>query len=51
VLAAYLVSTGLEPADAVEGVRSVRPGSVESVAQEHAVHRYAEAAGKAGEDR
>ena len=41
VLAAYFVSQGLNPQDAVEKVRSLRPGSVETVEQERAIERFA----------
>jgi atypical dual specificity phosphatase len=41
VLAAYFVARGLPPADAVEKVRDLRPGSVETVEQERAVERFA----------
>ena len=42
VLAAWLVSRGAEPEEALHRVRTARPGSVESVEQEHAVHLFAE---------
>jgi atypical dual specificity phosphatase len=41
VLAAWLVARGADPADAVDEVRARRPGSIETVEQEHAVHRFA----------
>lgn len=42
VLASWLVSRGLEPEEALHRVRRSRPGSVETVEQEHAVHLFAE---------
>jgi atypical dual specificity phosphatase len=42
VLAAYLVSRGLTPQQAVEQVRRLRPGSVETTEQERAIERFAE---------
>jgi atypical dual specificity phosphatase len=48
VLAAYLVAAGLDPDEAVERVRTLRPGSVESVDQEHAVHRFAREVARRG---
>jgi atypical dual specificity phosphatase len=41
VLAAWLVSTGVAPEDAVERVRRLRPGSVETSGQVGAVEAYA----------
>ena len=41
VLACYLVHRGEGPAAAIELVRRVRPGSVQTEEQEAAVHRYA----------
>ncbi len=41
VLAAYFVTRGLPPRDAVNTVRELRPGSVETVEQEQAVERFA----------
>ena len=41
MLACYLVSQGQPPDEALERVRSIRPGSVETSEQECAVHRYA----------
>ncbi|MCK6480986.1 MAG: dual specificity protein phosphatase family protein [Planctomycetes bacterium] len=42
VLAAWLVSLGTGPDEAVCRVRERRPGSIETVEQEHAVHLFAE---------
>jgi atypical dual specificity phosphatase len=42
VLAAYFVSRGLTPQQAVEQVRRLRPGSVETTEQEQAIERFAE---------
>ena len=42
VLAAWLVSRGADPEEALHRVRTARPGSVESVEQEHAVHLFAQ---------
>ena len=42
VLAAYLVSKGEEPEEAIHRVRRARPGSIETAEQEHAVHLFAE---------
>lgn len=41
VLAAWLVSRGEDPDEAVARVRERRPGSIETAEQEHAVHRFA----------
>jgi len=41
VLAAYFVSQGMSWAEAVERVRELRPGSVETTEQERAVQRFA----------
>jgi atypical dual specificity phosphatase len=41
VLAAYFVARGLPPREAVEKVRDLRPGSVETIEQERAVERFA----------
>ena len=45
-LAAYLVSDGMAPAQAIGHVRLLRPGSVETPEQERAVFRYAELIGR-----
>ena len=42
VLAAYLVWRGVDPDEAIHRVREARPGSIETAAQEHAIHRFAE---------
>ncbi len=42
VVAAWLVSRGTDPEEAIHRVRAARPGSVETVEQEHAVHLFAE---------
>ena len=42
VLAAWLVSEGREPDAAVAELRELRPGSLETLEQEHAVHLFAE---------
>jgi protein-tyrosine phosphatase len=47
VLAAYLVAKGAEPEEAIDRVRRARPGSIETVEQEHAVHLFAETLGRA----
>jgi len=41
LLAAYLVSQGLDPEAAIARVREARPGSVETLGQERAVHEFA----------
>ncbi len=41
-VAAYFVAEGLSPAEALRYVRELRPGSVETVAQEQAVFAYAQ---------
>jgi atypical dual specificity phosphatase len=41
LLACYLVSTGLEPEMAIERIRSVRPGSVETAEQRAAIEAFA----------
>jgi atypical dual specificity phosphatase len=41
VLAAWLVSTGLAPEDAVRQLRLLRPGSVETPGQLRLVHQFA----------
>ncbi len=40
ILAAYLVATGVGPFAAIERVRTVRPGAIESVAQERFVLEF-----------
>ena len=42
VLACYLVSRGAWPGDAVEEVRRLRPGSIQTPEQEAAVYEYAQ---------
>ena len=41
MLAAYLVDQGLSSSDAIERVRELRPGSVETEEQEDAIREYA----------
>src|SRR5712691_9042369 len=41
LIAAYLVSQGTAPDDAMAQVRSARPGSIETLEQEAAVHEFA----------
>ena len=40
VLACYLVHRGEEPAEAINRLRQLRPGSIQTPEQEAAVHRY-----------
>jgi atypical dual specificity phosphatase len=49
VLAAYLVSTGESATAALEKVRAMRPGSVETPDQEEIITKYAELVGGAVE--
>ncbi len=42
VLAAYMVAEGAEPQSAIEEIRSLRPGSIETEGQADAVRRFAE---------
>ena len=42
VLGCYLVKRGAEPADAINEVRRLRPGSIQTPEQEAAVHEYAQ---------
>ncbi len=42
VLACYLVKRGAEPADAIDEVRRLRPGSIQTPEQEAAVYEYAQ---------
>ena len=42
VLASWLVSLGTAPGEAVCRVRESRPGSIETIEQEHSVHLFAE---------
>lgn len=51
VLAAALVAEGLDPEEAIEVVRSLRPGSLETYEQEAAVRRFAAERGAEGEGR
>jgi len=44
VLACYLVHRGQDPVDAINRVRELRPGSIQTPAQEAAVYGYAESA-------
>jgi atypical dual specificity phosphatase len=46
VLAAYFVASGLSSREALDKVRDLRPGSVETVEQERAVERFAARAGR-----
>jgi len=46
LLAAYLVSRGSAPLEAIDKVRTARPGSIETREQEDAVHRYAQRLGR-----
>ena len=41
LLAAYLVAAGADPAAAIQQVRDARPGSIETLEQEQAVHKFA----------
>jgi atypical dual specificity phosphatase len=41
LLAVYFVAEGLAPASAIERVRTLRPGSVETAEQERAIAEYA----------
>jgi atypical dual specificity phosphatase len=41
LIAAYLVSQGSSPDDAMAQVRNARPGSIETLEQEAAVHEFA----------
>ena len=41
ILAAYFVSKGVPPRDAIERVRALRPGSIETDEQEEAIMEYA----------
>ena len=40
LLAAYLVSLGMDSEAAIERIRTVRPGSIETLEQEQAVHEF-----------
>ena len=42
VLAGYMVSVGHQPEAAINIIRELRPGSVQTPEQEQAVHQYAE---------
>jgi atypical dual specificity phosphatase len=46
LLACYLVARGKEPGEAVETVRLLRPGSVETMEQERFVHDFAARRGR-----
>ena len=46
VLAAYFVSKGMRPEAAIEKVRDLRPGSIETLDQERMVETYADARGR-----
>ena len=48
VLGCYLVSKGAWPGDAVEEVRRLRPGSIQTPEQEAAVYEYARRLGAGG---
>ena len=41
ILAAYLVNSGWETQEAIDYIRQLRPGSIQTVAQEDAVRAYA----------
>lgn len=49
MLAAYLATKGHDAESAIRAVRAVRPGAIETIPQEDAVHAYAEAFRKAVE--
>ena len=51
VLAAYLVSTGVPAGQAIERIRALRPGSLETETQEEAVFEFARALPQSGEER
>ena len=51
MLASYLVWMGRSAADALTQVRNLRPGSVETAAQEGAVYAYAAHLGQLGDPR
>ena len=42
VLACYLVSKGDDPDQAIDRIRALRPGSIETQGQVRAIHAYAE---------
>ena len=46
--AAYLVTTGFSPDDAIATVRGLRPGSIETADQEASIHHFAENQGGDG---
>jgi atypical dual specificity phosphatase len=48
LLAAYLVSQGASPAEAIDLLRALRPGSVETLEQEQAVRDFARRTADAG---
>ncbi len=48
VLACYLVHRGEEPAEAIDRIRELRPGSIQTPEQEAAVHHYASWAKESG---
>jgi atypical dual specificity phosphatase len=51
LLACFLVTQGLEPADAIRHVRRQRVGSLEVYAQEFAVHQFAQRWQQGGAER
>ncbi|MCC5877512.1 MAG: dual specificity protein phosphatase family protein [Candidatus Sumerlaeia bacterium] len=46
MLACYLVSTGMSAEDAIDRIRNLRPGSIETFDQEFIVREYAKSLGK-----
>ena len=42
ILACYFVKVGYQPQDAINYVRQLRPGSIQTRGQEEAVHQYAD---------
>ena len=42
VLACYLIHRGQDPVDAINRIRELRPGSIQTPEQEEAVYGYAE---------
>jgi atypical dual specificity phosphatase len=42
ILACYLVAEGMSPAAAIFKIRALRPGSIETAAQEEVIHLYAQ---------
>lgn len=49
MLAAYLVASGIPPREAIQQIRSIRPGSIETPEQEQALYDFHSALSRSGQ--